>query len=226
VAAAASAAAARRGGGDVRPSDLLDPADRLRIDAAIHEVERGTAGELVVCVVRACDEYGSAGWRLAAVFAGLALLGLGAFRPETPIYVLLLAQALAALVAHALARVDAVRRLLIDEDLIELRVRERALRAFAEHGLARTRGHTGVLILVAVFEHRVVVLGDEGVDRALAPGESWADVVALAVAGLHAGRAADGLLAAVRRCGEILARVLPPGPENPNEIVHTVILED
>lgn len=210
----------------MRPSELLDPADRLRLDAAIHELERGTAGELVVCVVRACDEYGSAGWRLAAAIAALALLGLAAFRPETPAWALLLAQAVAALAAHGLARLDPVRRLLIDDDLIERRVRERALRAFAEHGLARTRARTGVLILVAVFEHRVVVLGDEAVDHALAPGESWADVVALAVAGLHAGRAADGLLAAVRRCGEILARVLPPDPENPNEIASTVILED
>jgi putative membrane protein len=111
-----------------------------------------------------------------------------------------------------------VRRLLIDDDLIEARSRERALRAFAEHGLARTRGRTGVLILVATFERRVVVLGDEGVDRALSPGESWADVVALAADGLHAGRAIDGLLAAVQRCGEILARALPPAPENPDEI--------
>jgi len=210
----------------MRPSDLLDAADRLRLDATIREVERTTSGELVVCVVRACDEYGSAGWRLAFAFAALALLGLSWWRPETPAFELLLAQACAALLAHALARFDGVRRLLIDDALVEARVRERALRAFAENGLARTRGRTGILILVAVFEHRVVVLGDEGVDRALGPGESWAEVVALAVDGLRARRAADGLVAAALRCGEILARVLPPGPDNPDEILRTVVVED
>jgi putative membrane protein len=83
-----------------------------------------------------------------------------------------------------------------------------------------------VLILVAVFERRVVVLGDEGVERVLAPGESWADVVALAVSGLRSGRAADGLLAAVRRCGEILARALPSRPDDRDEIPRALVLED
>lgn len=210
----------------MRPSDLIDAADRLALDAAIREVERKTTGELVVCVVRACDEYGSAGWRLAAAFAALALLGISGWRPETPGWELLVAQAVAALVAHGLARLGAVRRWLVDEALIEARVRERALRAFAEHGLARTQARTGVLILVAVFERRVVVLGDEGVERVLAPGESWADVVALAVSGLRSGRAADGLLAAVRRCGEILARALPSRPDDRDEIPRALVLED
>lgn len=211
----------------MRAGDLLDAADRLRLDAAIREIERRTSGELVLCLVRACDEYGSAGWRLAAAFAALALLGVAWWRPETPAWELLVAQTSAALLAHAVARLAPLRRLLIDDALIEERLRERALRAFAEHGLARTRGHTGVLILVAVFERRVVVLGDKGVDRALRAGESWDDVVGLAVRGLHAGRAAEGLLAAVERCGEILARALPPGSEeNRDEILRTLVVED
>ncbi|HVP28337.1 MAG TPA: TPM domain-containing protein [Myxococcota bacterium] len=210
----------------MRPGALLDATDRLRLDAAIREVERATSGELVVCVVRACDEYGAAGWRLAAALAALALLGLAGLREGVSAASLLAAQVVAALLAHLVARIDAVRRLLIDEALVEARVRERALRAFAEHGLARTAGRTGVLILVATFERRVAVLADEGVHRALAPGETWDDVVALAVAGLRSGRAAEGLLAAIRRCGEVLSRCLPPGPTNPDEIVRAVIVEE
>ncbi|HME73317.1 MAG TPA: hypothetical protein VKM54_26130, partial [Myxococcota bacterium] len=65
-----------------KPSTLIDPADRLHLEASVVEAERATAGELVVCVVRACDEYGSLGWRLGVTLAGLALLAGGAIWPE------------------------------------------------------------------------------------------------------------------------------------------------
>jgi putative membrane protein len=105
-------------------------------------------------------------------------------------------------------------------------VAERAERAFAEHRLAHTVRRTGILIFVALLEQRVVVLADEGIHRALGPGESWQDVVALAVDGLRSGRAVAGLEAAVRRCGEILAAHRPPPPENPDELPAAVVLED
>ena len=55
----------------MRPGKLLDPAARLRLEAAVLEAERDTAGEIVVVVARACDEYGSAGWRLGVSLAAL-----------------------------------------------------------------------------------------------------------------------------------------------------------
>jgi putative membrane protein len=81
-------------------------------------------------------------------------------------------------------------------------------------------------VVAALFERRVVVLGDEGIDRALDPDESWQAVVDLAVAGLRSGAAADGLEAAVRRCGAILARHLPPPLPNPDELPNALVLEE
>jgi putative membrane protein len=212
----------------MRPSQLLDPADRQRIEAAVIEAERATSGEIVVAVVHASDEYGSAGWRLGVALAVLAFLGLVHFRPDLPLLAYLAAQGAALLVGHTLARLDPIRRLLLSDALAELRVRQRAVRAFAENGLSRTRGHTGILLLASLLERRVVVLADEGIHRALDPGESWQEVVDLALAGLRAGRPAEGLLAAVGRCGEILARHLPmEPPRNLDELPNPpLVLED
>jgi putative membrane protein len=212
----------------MRPSRLLDPADRQRIEAAVIEAERATRGEIVVAVVRASDEYGSAGWRLAVALAALAFLGLAHLRPDLPLLAYLAAQGAALLAGHALARLDPVRRLLVSDDLAERRVRQRAARAFEENGLGRTAGRTGILLLASLLERRVVVLADEGVHRVLDLGESWQEVVDLAVAGLREGRPAEGLVAAVGRCGETLARHLPADrPRDLDELPNPpLVLED
>lgn len=211
----------------MRVGEVVDAAGRARLERAVAEAERRTRGEIVIAIVRACDEYGGVGWRLGVALAALVFLGLGLFAPLLPWTLYLVAQALALLAGHALARVDRVRRLLLPTDLAARRVEQRATRAFAELGLARTRERTGILILAALLERRVVVLADEGIHRALDPGESWQQVVDLAVEGLRRGRAVEGLEAAARRCGEILARHVPAAPDDRDELPRAlVVLED
>jgi putative membrane protein len=211
----------------MRVFQLIDPAARQHLEGVIAEQEKRTGGEIVVAVVGACDEYGSAGWRLGTALAALAFLGLGLFAPPLRWTVYLASQALLLGVGHALARVEAVRRWLLPHQLAERRVFERARRCFAEQGLTRTRGRTGVLILAALLERRVVVLADEGIHRALGPDESWQEVVDLAVDGMRHRRPVPGFEAAVRRCGEILAAHLPAPLENPDELPNAVVvLED
>lgn len=211
----------------MRVHELIDPAARQHLEAVVAEAERATGGEIVVAVVGACDEYGALGWRLGVALAALAFLGLGWFAPPLPWTGYLAAQAAALLAGHGIGRIEAIRRALLPAALVEQRVAQRARRCFAEQGLARTRGRTGILLFVALLERRVVVLADEGIDRVLDPGESWHQVVELAAGGLRAGRAVEGLEAAVRRCGEILARHLPAAATNPDEIPNRlVVLED
>jgi putative membrane protein len=211
----------------MRATALIDDAARQRLERAVADAERRTRGEIVLAVVRACDEYGAVGWWLGVAFAALVFLGLGLFVRPLPWTVYLAAQAAALGMGHALARLEAVRRLLLPRRLALRRVGERALRCFAEQGLVRTRDRTGILIFVALLERRVVVLGDEGIDRVLDPDETWQGVVDLAVAGLRDGRALEGLEAAVRRCGEILERHLPAPERDPNELANRlVVLED
>lgn len=210
----------------MKPSKLFDPAARQRLEASVFEAERDTAGEIVVVVARACDEYGGAPWRFGVLLAAITFAGMIAFLPPQSGWIYLAAQAVALLVAHALARIDAVQRLLLPEPLVRERVAERARYAFAANGLTRTQHRTGILIFVALLEHRVVVLADEGIHRTLDPNESWQEVVDLAVAGLRDGRATDGLDAAIRRCGEILARHVPAQGRNPDELPNRIVLED
>jgi putative membrane protein len=167
-----------------------------------------------------------AAFGFAAWLAAVGFLALGLFAPPLPWSIYLAAEAGTFALGFGLAQHPGVRRLLLGPDAIELRVAARARRCFAEQGLTRTRGRTGILIFVSLLERRVVVLGDEGIDRVLDPDESWQAVVDLAVEGIRAGSPVQGLVAAVALCGNILARHLPPPESNPDELPNAVVFED
>ena len=89
----------------LRPSELVDPAERLRLEASIHEAERKSGAELALAIVRRAGSYEGASWRFAAWSAALALAAACAFAPGAP-RVAAVAAALAALAGRALARLS------------------------------------------------------------------------------------------------------------------------
>ncbi len=210
----------------MKPSRLLDAASRDQIVNAVREAEKATSGEIVVVVVGDCDDYSSARWLCGVALAALVYLGLSIFAPPLPMIAYLLAQVVAVLAGHALAQIHVVRRVFIADARMEERAQRRAAAAFAELGLRHTESKTGILLLVALLEHRVVVLADKGINDALEPGESWADVVRHVLDGIIAGRPTEGIVSAVRRCGEILSHPLPASDENPDEIRRELVIED
>ncbi len=207
----------------MRPPGAIDPAARLRLERAVSEAEQAGVGEIAVAVVRSCDDYDAVGWRLGMVSAAVAFLALAIFAPPLPAWAYLAALAFGLLAARGLARRDAVRRRLLSRSLVDLHVRARARRCFSELGLGRAHQQRGILIFLTLFERRVVVLAGDGFDRGLDSDGTWAGVVEEAIAGLREGRVADGLAAAVRRCGGILART---GAQNVEVVRDRVVIED
>jgi len=101
------------------------------------------------------------------------------------------------------SRIDGVARRLIGEEALESRVEGRAAEAFIEEQVFSTAGRTGVLIFLALFEHRVVVLPDEGIQKQVDAG-AWDDIAARIAAGIRGGAPAPALIEAVGRCARIL----------------------
>lgn len=210
----------------MRPSKLIPEADRKRIEATIREAESGTSGEIVVSIVRSCSRHNAAAWRFGAALAGLALLGSPLLPLEGTLIELFGLQAVALISAHLLCRIDPVRRAFISEAEIQDKVELAALRAFGERGIRHTKERTGILIFIALLEHRVVVLADEAIDRALDPTRSWQEVVDDVLGGIRRGQASVGIILAVRRCGEILAHPLPARADDRDELPNALILCD
>ena len=197
---------------DARP--LFSDDERERIRQAVAAAEQRTAGEIVPYVVRQSGDYDVAAWRGAA-FGALAL-GLAALAVAWlydgwgwgwlySSWATALAMA-AGGVAGALATLaEPVRRALAGADLLDTAVHRRAAVAFVEEEVFDTRDRTGILLFVSLFEHRIEVVGDAGINAKVEPGE-WAEVVDLIRDGILRRSLADGLVAAVERCGDLLHR--------------------
>ena len=86
----------------------------------------------------------------------------------------------------------------------------------------RTRDETGILIFVSVFEHRVWVLADRGINAKVDPGQ-WDSIVAHIVSGIKDGRQADAICEAVKEVGGILARHFPVKADDVDELDNLII---
>lgn len=90
---------------------------------------------------------------------------------------------------------------------------------FARLGLAATAERNGVLIMVAPESQSFAVVGDRGIDERCPPG-FWEELARGMADDFRAGRFSDGIVAAVERVGDELARHFPrrPGEEDRNEL--------
>ena len=97
-----------------------------------------------------------------------------------------------------------------------------AMQQFFAHGLHRTESRTGVLIFAAVAERYAEIVADAGIDSKVTP-QVWAAAIDALIEGIKQGRPADGFVAAIERCGRVLAEHFPPGAlkrdELPNRLV-------
>jgi putative membrane protein len=197
--------------------------EKRRIEATVTEAEQRTSGEIVPMVVEAAYDYPRAeiigGGFFALAFASLFSwwwwhASLWAFLPA---FLLLY------LPCKWLIRfTPALKRRLIAEVEIDAEVEEKALVSFVEQGLHHTRDNTGILILICLFEHRVEVLADRGIN-ALVPKETWQEIVAIVTDGLRRGQACEALCRAIERCGEILAGHFPMREDDTDELPNLII---
>jgi putative membrane protein len=202
---------------------LLTESERQLVKSSIEAAESKTAGEIIVVVTPACGDYLHIPplWAaLAALIVPLPLLWwLSSFA-------VIYAIQLGTFVALAVALSIPVVRLAVTPSALK---RKHAHRTAVEQFLARelhtTRSRTGVLIFVALAERYCEVIADKGIAEKV--GQSfWNGLVNAMISETRSGRLAEGLAAAVRSCGEILARHVPPSPGNPNELPdHLKILE-
>ena len=129
-------------------------------------------------------------------------------------YILL--QAVVFIAVGLLVAIPAVRRALTPGAVKAERVHDAAMQQFIAKGMHHTEGRTGVLLFVALGDHRAEVIADEGI-YAAAPHQVCDEVVALLIGGIKRGQPGDGFVAAIERTGQILSEHVPPTGANPNE---------
>lgn len=195
--------------------NLFNENDLQRIREAVAAAEGRTSGEIVPYVAERSGQYDVAVWRGAALLAVLAMAaavlahylytGWSLAWPFTgwgTALITLLGGIIGALLVWQIA---ALRRWLAGPSLLDRTVHQRAMEAFLEEEVFATRERTGILLFLSLFEQRIEVLGDSGINQ-LVTADDWADVVLLVRDGIRSGRVTEGLLEAIDLCGHLLER--------------------
>ena len=202
---------------------FFSDADREAIHAATVEAERETSGELVVCVVERCDPHPEIAWKgaliggaIGALCAALAIWQFGGWGAPDSWWMLVGLQ-LGLLAGWLLSGLPAVGRRLVDAEALLSRVEGRAAEAFLEENVFATNERTGVLIFVALFEHRVLVIADEGI-QAKVGSNAWSRVTESVTRGIREGSPAKALIHAVEQCAVLLREHGVTSADASNEI--------
>ena len=189
-------------------SDFFSEEEKEKIKATTQDVESRTIGEVVVMVVESSDPY------VEAELLGGVLLGS------------LLSFILTALFFHSsiwsfvpmsfifffpsqwfVRKVIPLKALFISRERKADAVRRRAISAFYDHGLYKTRKNTGVLFLISWLERKVWVLADKGIHEKIGQ-ESLNQFATLVSQGVREGRPCEALCEAIRKMGEVLSETL------------------
>ncbi len=207
----------------------LSKSDFTKIEDAVREAERNTSGEIVPYVVARSDDYDEAEWRGGFLLGALTLVALDLVYEFASGWIAMsptiigLAALLAGAIGFLLVKFfSPLKRLLAGASQIERRVAQRASEAFLAEEVFRTRDRTGILLFVSLMEHRVVVLGDAGIN-AKVEESAWHDLVQRIVQGIRDGRTAEGFVSAIGECGNLLSRHgVTIRPDDTNELPDTL----
>ena len=197
--------------------------EQRRIETAVRRAEARTSGEIVPLVVDRSFDYPRAEIVGGGLFALAAAVTLSwAFGGSSVWFFLPLFAVFYFLFKWLIRATPALKRRLINPVEIDEEVEEKAMISFLENNLHHTRDRTGVLILISLFEHRVHVLADQGINDKV-PADTWNGVVATVTAGIREGNACNALCAAIERCGELLEEKFPVKKDDTNELPNLIV---
>lgn len=208
---------------------FLDESERDQVVSAVREVETITSGEIVPMVVAASYHYPLADLLAAATFAFPAavlltpVIGGHLWLGPYNMWVFIgLCAVLFSLAQPLVKRIPGLKRLFVANREMDEEVEEAAVTAFFRHGLYRTREGTGVLIFLSVFERKVWVLADHGINSRVDSGV-WDEVVQTVVRGIKTGQQATALCDAIRQVGSILEEHFPVRADDRDELRNLII---
>jgi putative membrane protein len=181
--------------------------DRDRISAAIIDAEQRTSGE-IVCVLARASTDATALPILLATLAALILPWPLVALTALPINLILLLQLLTFVGLAMLLCLPAVRIALVPRAARRAMAHRMAMEQFMIRGIGRKADRTGVLIFVSLAERYARIVADRGIaDRV--PNAEWQAAVNELIAHTSRGDVTSGFVAAIERCGRLMAEHYP-----------------
>ena len=186
----------------------LTQEDRAAIAAAIHEAEAHTSGQIVCVLARSSSDYAYVPILWASVLALVAPWPLIEFTPWS-VQRIFLVQFTVFIVAALVFSLMPLRFALVPRAVRRARAHRAALEQFVVRRVAHTKQRTGVLIFVSLAERYARIIADDGIAEKV-QGVEWQAAIDALTGHMRGGRIAQGFIAAIERCGAVLAAHAPP----------------
>jgi putative membrane protein len=192
--------------------------DAARIEAAIRAAQSRSSGQIVCVLARASSNYETLPLMWSALIALLAPWPLLIFT-EVSAERIYLIQLTIFFVAILLFSLPGLRSLLTPARVRRANAHRAALEQFALRGLTRSAERNGVLLYVSLAERFARVIADEGAAKVIHQRD-WQGLIDQLRIDMKRGANADALIAAVTRCGDLLAQHFPPRDGAAQPLLH------
>jgi putative membrane protein len=200
----------------------LSAQERDRVAAAIRAAEARTSGE-IVCVLAQTSCDATALPIFIAALVALALPWLLVAFTALPVDRILLLQAAVFFAAAMLLCLPRVRVALVPRAARRAIAHRAAMEQFVVRGIARKKDRTGILIFVSFAEHYARIVADEGIAAHVRQSE-WQGAIDALLAHMSGGRIADGFIAAIDVCGNVLETHFPRSETSRDELPDRIYL--
>jgi len=196
-----------------------------RITKTIHEVESHTIGEVAVMVVDSSDHYIEAEILGGIFLASLLSLVMTTLNFHSSVWAYIsLSFILFFPSKYLFEKIPVLKTAFMGVKRKETAVMQRAVMAFYEKGLYKTKKNTGVLFFMSLLERKVWVLADKGIYEKIEQ-ETLNRYSNMVSQGIKDGRACDALCDAIKESGELLARHFPITHDDTDELSDEVMTE-
>jgi putative membrane protein len=183
-------------------------ADHEAVSAAIRTAEQRTCGQIVCVLAHSSSAYAHIPVLWSSVLALLTPWPLIYFT-QWSIQRIFLFQLVIFIVASLAFSWMPLRLILVPRAVQRTRAHRAALEQFVVRGVSRTRNRNGLLIFVSLAERYARIIADEGIAHKVS-GLEWQAAIDALTAHMRDGHIATGFIAAIERCGAVLAAHAPP----------------
>jgi putative membrane protein len=209
----------------------LNADERKRLDLRIAEAENRTGAQIVLAVIQRSDAYHELPWKAFAMGASLAALAVFISNilpsPSSPLIsalsIIVTILAAGGCFAISCVFIPAFARLFLSRHRAEAETKQYAESLFLSRQLFATKDRRAVLVLVSLFERRIVVLPDTGLVDQLDPGTTNLIIDAMRPL-LKAGRIAQALETGLEKLEEMIR--LDGKPQSPDSQLSNGIIEE
>ena len=206
----------------------LSDHDRGRLDGLVAETEKRTNTQIVLGVIKRSDTYAELPWKAFALGASIAgllifILDILSYDWYPRVTALIAVAAILAggtIFALLTVLVPGFAKRFLSEDRAEVEVEQYAKSLFLDRELFATSSRKGILLLVSLFERKVVLLPDKGLDNQLT-GETMHSVIASMTPLLKQGAIHQAFESGLERLSRVLGDAAQGSGENelPDEII-------